>query len=99
LDICESRSATFLASNEKLKLFLISSENVRLGDHDLKLSAKCAGRNCGNPTRINEIDEIIPHESFNHRSINRKHDIGLVRLRHAVQYTSETLTLPYHWLG
>lgn len=39
--------------------------------------------------RINEIDEIIPHESFNHRAINRRHDIGLVRLKRAVQYSSE----------
>lgn len=67
------------------------SENVRLGDYDLSLSKSCAGRHCGNPMRINEIDEIIPHESFNHRAVNRMHDIGLVRLKRAVQYTSKYL--------
>lgn len=37
--------------------------------------------------RINEIEEIIPHQSFNHRAINRRHDIGLIRLKRSVQYT------------
>lgn len=41
--------------------------------------------------RINEIEEIIPHESFNHRAINRRHDIGLIRLKRSVQYTSKKL--------
>lgn len=69
--------------------FATLRENVRLGDYDLNLSKNCVGRNCGNPMRINEIDEIIPHESFNHRAINRKHDIGLIRLKRSVQYTSK----------
>lgn len=63
--------------------------NVRLGDHDLSLSKNCVGRNCGNPMRVNEIDEVIPHESFNPRAINRRHDIGLVRLKSSVRYSSK----------
>lgn len=63
--------------------------NVRLGDHDLSLSKNCAARHCGNPMRVNEIDEIIPHESFTPRAINRKHDIGLIRLKAIVQFSSE----------
>lgn len=75
--------------------FVILRENVRLGDYDLNLMRNCVGRNCGNPMRINEIDETIPHESFNHRAINRKHDIGLVRLKHSVQYTSKNFAFEY----
>lgn len=74
-----------------IESFVVNSENVRLGDYDLNLSKNCVGRNCGNPMRINEIDRTIPHESFNHRAINRKHDIGLVRLKRSVQYTSKNL--------
>lgn len=55
--------------------------NVRLGDHDLKSSS-------GNPHRTNEIAEIIPHENFNPRAPNRRHDIGLIRLRTAMHYSS-----------
>jgi hypothetical protein len=65
------------------------SVNVRLGDHDLSLHKNCAGRHCGNPMRVNEIDEVVPHESFNPRAINRRHDIGLIRLRASVHFSSE----------
>lgn len=71
--------------------FLITRTNVRLGDHDLSLSKNCAGRHCGNPMRVNEIDEVIAHESFDPRAVNRKHDIGLVRLRNSVQYSSKNV--------
>lgn len=67
----------------------IFSVNVRLGDHDLSLHKNCAGRHCGNPMRVNEIGEIIPHESFNPRAINRRHDIGLIRLKSSVHFSSE----------
>ncbi|CRK94579.1 CLUMA_CG008079, isoform A [Clunio marinus] len=62
--------------------------NVRLGDYDLSLSRSCPGRHCGNPMRVNEIEEIIPHESFSSRVINRRHDIGLVRLKQPVKFSS-----------
>lgn len=42
-----------------------------------------------NPYRYNNIEEIIPHESFNHRSINRRHDIGLIRLKNAVKFNGK----------
>jgi hypothetical protein len=65
--------------------------NVRLADYDLRQSNACVGRRCGNPHQFNEIDEIIPHEKFNHRSINRRHDIGLIRLKKAVEFSREWL--------
>lgn len=69
----------------------IYRENVRLGDYDLRQTDTCdvRGRRCGNPNRYNEIDEIIPHEKFNHRAINRRNDIGLVRLKRAVKFSSK----------
>lgn len=70
-------------------IYCIFSVNVRLGDHDLSLHKNCAGRHCGNPMRVNEIDEVIPHESFSPRAINRRHDIGLIRLKASVQFSSE----------
>lgn len=71
--------------------FSLFSINVRLGDYDLRQSDTCQGRQCGNPHRFNDIDELIPHEKFNHRAINRRNDIGLIRLRNAVKYNSKSI--------
>lgn len=77
------------AALQFLMIYCTFSVNVRLGDHDLSLHKNCAGRHCGNPMRVNEIDEVIPHESFSPRAINRRHDIGLIRLKASVQFSSE----------
>lgn len=59
-----------------------------MGDYDLTANKNCADGSCGNPTRMNEIEEIIPHENFNSRTTNRRHDIGLIRLKRSVLYSS-----------
>ncbi|KAL7025797.1 hypothetical protein ACKWTF_013639 [Chironomus riparius] len=61
--------------------------NIRLGDYDLREADACNERNCQNPYRFNAIEEVIPHENYNQRAINRRNDIGLVRLRKAVRFS------------
>ena len=63
--------------------------SVRLGEWNTETEEDCtAPNNCTDPPVNIDIEEIIPHQLYDEAVMNRPNDIGLVRLRKAVQFTS-----------
>ncbi|KAH8278574.1 hypothetical protein KR018_005334 [Drosophila ironensis] len=63
--------------------------SVRLGEHDTRTAVDCPpnGGNCAPAVQRLGIEEVRAHESYNERTPNRVHDIGLLRLERNVRYS------------
>lgn len=60
---------------------------VRLGEYDTSKDVDCIGLICADPVVNMGIEAVIPHEAYNEKSINRAHDIGIIRMNGDVQYS------------
>lgn len=74
----------------------MQSKAVRLGEWDLDTDDDCEEDHCSDPPVNIPIGEIIVHEGYKPYSKNREHDIALIRLSQAVNYTKwiKPLCLP-----
>lgn len=74
-----------LASN---KYILSIRTAVRLGEHDITTEKDCDDfPDCADPVVDIPIAETIVHEDYRADSASQEHDIALIRLESAVNYT------------
>lgn len=68
--------------------------SVRLGENNLNTEKDCEQElhfeDCSNEPLDITVEEQIPHELYNPSNVNQQHDIALLRLSTAVEYTSNT---------
>lgn len=62
-------------------------KTIRLGEYDLSKEIDCIVDDCNKKVIELGYEEVIPHPEFNTRSLNRYHDIALIRLNADVSYS------------
>ncbi|KAF5271711.1 hypothetical protein FQA39_LY08034 [Lamprigera yunnana] len=70
--------------------------SVRLGEHNLDTDIDCT-QYCADPPQNVAVEENIPHEGYDPNTIDRYHDIALVRLQREVEFTDfiRPICLPF----
>lgn len=60
---------------------------VRLGEYNIQTDIDCLGGECADPVQEIAVQGGYPNPGYSDRNINRKDDIGLVRLAKRVKYS------------
>ncbi|KAJ8721365.1 hypothetical protein PYW07_002140 [Mythimna separata] len=68
-----------------LKYGILST--VRLGEYDTRTDVDCVGSKCADRYQEISVASAYPHPAYSYGTMNRKDDIGIVRLATRAEYT------------
>lgn len=60
---------------------------MRLGEYDISSEIDCIDDDCNDKVIRADIEETVPHYGYDTSSIDRHHDIALIRLSDNIKYT------------
>lgn len=77
-----------MAGQRGIQILLVSlaRTSVRLGEWDTSTGTDCYADECAPPVIDVPVEQLIAHERYDPDNADQAHDIGLVRLRHSVQF-------------